>query len=105
MSTALDDALHGRVDFRKEWAYLCGVFAGSGVGYLGTAGAPIIVAALIESGLGTQQAGDLGTIELTMIGASSLRTRRRYRRMPSGWRSNLPTSYAVPRRQYGVSRS
>ncbi len=71
MSTALDDALHGRVDFRKEWAYLSGVFAGSGVGYLGSAGAPVIVAALIESGLGTQQAGDLGTIELTMLAITS----------------------------------
>jgi predicted MFS family arabinose efflux permease len=71
MSTAFDDAPHGRVELRKEWDYVCGVFAGSGVGYLGTAGAPVIVAALIEAGLGTKDAGDLGTIELMTLAVTS----------------------------------
>ena len=71
MSIAPGDASHNRVDLRREWDYVSGVFAGSGVGYLGTAGAPVIVAALIEAGLGTQEAGDLGTIELTTLAATS----------------------------------
>jgi predicted MFS family arabinose efflux permease len=71
MSIAPSDASHNRVDLRREWAYVSGVFAGSGVGYLGTAGAPVIVAALIEAGLDTQEAGDLGTIELTTLAVTS----------------------------------
>jgi MFS family permease len=71
MSTAGSEAPHGRVDLRREWDYVAGVFAGSGVGYLGTAGAPVIVAALIAFGLGTQEAGDLGTIELTTLAITS----------------------------------
>ncbi len=71
MSTAPPDPLPARVDLRKEWDYVAGVFAGSGVGYLGTAGAPVIVAALIEAGLDTKQAGDLGTIELTTLAVTS----------------------------------
>jgi DHA1 family inner membrane transport protein len=41
------------------------------VGYLGSAGAPVIVQALIDAGLDTQQAGDLGTVELTMLAIAS----------------------------------
>jgi predicted MFS family arabinose efflux permease len=62
---------HDAVDLRREWDYVAGVFAGSGVGYLGIAGAPVVVASLIEAGLGTQQAGDLGTIELTTLALTS----------------------------------
>ncbi|MCH7866053.1 MAG: MFS transporter [Myxococcales bacterium] len=64
----LDSAL-SRV--RAEWQFVVATFAASGVGYLGSAGAPIIVQALIDSGLGTQQAGDLGTVELTMLAIAS----------------------------------
>ena len=71
MSTAPNEELQGRVDLRREWAYVSGVFAGSGVGYLGTAGAPVIVAALIVAGLGTEEAGDLGTIELMTLAVTS----------------------------------
>jgi MFS family permease len=71
MSTTPPDLLPARVDLRKEWDYVAGVFAGSGIGYLGMAGAPIIVAALIEAGLDTRQAGDLGTIELTTLAITS----------------------------------
>jgi hypothetical protein len=56
MSIAPRDASDRRVDLRREWDYVAGVFAGSGVGYLGSAGAPVIVAALITAGLGTQEA-------------------------------------------------
>lgn len=64
--------LDGAISAAKaEWKFVVATFAASGVGYLGSAGAPIIVSALIESGLSTQQAGDLGTIELTMLAISS----------------------------------
>ncbi|MBW2273731.1 MAG: MFS transporter [Deltaproteobacteria bacterium] len=69
--SAASDASPDRVELRKEWRYVAGVFAGSGVGYLGTAGAPVIVAALIVAGLGTEEAGDLGTIELMTLAATS----------------------------------
>ena len=52
---------------RAEWHFVIATFAASGVGYLGSAGAPIIVQGLIDAGLDTQQAGDLGTVELTML--------------------------------------
>jgi len=56
----------------REWQFVIATFAASGVGYLGSAGAPVIVSALIESGLDYQQAGDLGTIELTMLAITSM---------------------------------
>jgi predicted MFS family arabinose efflux permease len=42
-------------------------FAASGVGYLGSSAAPVIVQALIDAGLSHRQAGDLGTIELMTL--------------------------------------
>jgi MFS family permease len=54
-------------DVQREWRFVIATFAASGVGYLGSSAAPVIVNALIESGLNHQQAGDLGTIELTTL--------------------------------------
>jgi predicted MFS family arabinose efflux permease len=71
MSTAPNAALYDRVDLRREWQYVSGVFAGSGVGYVQTAGAPVIGAALIEAGLSTQEVGDLGAIELATLAVTS----------------------------------
>jgi len=70
---SLDDASShaDEVDLRREWRYVAGVFAGSGVGYLGIAAAPVIVASLIQTGLGTREAGDLGMIELTTLATTS----------------------------------
>jgi predicted MFS family arabinose efflux permease len=56
---------------RAEGRFVVATFAASGVGYLGSAGAPVIVQALIDAGLDTQQAGDLGTVELTMLAIAS----------------------------------
>ena len=56
---------------RQEWQFVMATFAASGVGYLGSAGAPVIVAGLIDAGLDTQQAGDLGTVELMMLAVTS----------------------------------
>jgi len=56
---------------RQEWHFVMATFAASGVGYLGSAGAPIIVGALIDAGLDTQQAGDLGTVELMTLALTS----------------------------------
>jgi DHA1 family inner membrane transport protein len=64
------DAAKSKV--RAEWQFVVATFAASGVGYLGSAGAPIIVQGLIDAGLDTQQAGDLGTVELTMLAISSM---------------------------------
>ncbi|MDH3816760.1 MAG: MFS transporter, partial [Acidobacteriota bacterium] len=44
-----------------------GTFAATGVGYLGNNAAPVIVQALIDSGMRRQQTGDLGTIELMTV--------------------------------------
>ncbi|MBW2543475.1 MAG: MFS transporter [Deltaproteobacteria bacterium] len=52
---------------QREWRFVLATFAASGVGYLGSSAAPVIVSALIESGLNHQQAGDLGTIELMTL--------------------------------------
>jgi DHA1 family inner membrane transport protein len=60
-----------RDNVRREWQFIAATFAASGVGYLGSAGAPIIVQALIDAGLNTKQAGDLGTVELTMLALTS----------------------------------
>ena len=61
-----------RLAANREGRFIFGTFAASGIGYLGSAGAPFIVAALIEFGLNHQQAGDLGTIELTTLALSSM---------------------------------
>jgi len=73
MGSRLADELRvlGRA-VKREWHFVIATFAASGVGYLGSAGAPVIVSALIESGLDYQQAGDLGTIELTMLAITSM---------------------------------
>ena len=56
---------------QQEWRFVVATFAASGVGYLGSAGAPIIVQALIDAGLNTKQAGDLGTVELMTLAVTS----------------------------------
>lgn len=61
-----------RASVEREGKFIFGTFAASGIGYLGSAGAPFIVQALIESGLNHQQAGDLGTIELSTLALSSM---------------------------------
>jgi MFS family permease len=61
-----------RLAIEREGRFIFGTFAASGIGYLGSAGAPFIVQALIESGLNHQQAGDLGTIELSTLALSSM---------------------------------
>ena len=64
------DATRLAVD--REWRFVLGVFAASGIGYMGSAAAPFIVQALLEFGLNHQQAGDLGTIELTTLALSTM---------------------------------
>jgi MFS family permease len=61
-----------RLGVEREGRFVFGTFAASGIGYLGSAGAPFIVVALIEAGLSHQQAGDLGTIELTTLALSTM---------------------------------
>jgi MFS family permease len=61
-----------RAGVEREGRFILGTFAASGIGYMGSAAAPFIVQALIESGLNHQQAGDLGTIELTTLALSSM---------------------------------
>jgi MFS family permease len=61
-----------RLVVEREGRFIFGTFAASGIGYLGSAGAPFIVSALIEAGFSHQQAGDLGTIELTTLALSSM---------------------------------
>lgn len=58
----------------REWRFTIATFAASGVGYLGSAAAPVIVQALLDAGFSHQRAGDLGTIELTTLAAVSLLT-------------------------------
>jgi len=55
----------------RDWRFIFATASASGVGYLGSIAAPVIVQALIESGLNYQQAGNLGTIELMMLALSS----------------------------------
>jgi DHA1 family inner membrane transport protein len=52
---------------RREYRFVLATFAASGIGYLGSAAAPVIVNALIDAGLDHQHAGDLGTIELVAL--------------------------------------
>ena len=51
----------------RDWRFIFATASASGVGYLGSIAAPVIVQALIESGLNYQQAGNLGTIELMSL--------------------------------------
>jgi len=62
------------VGVRREYRFILATFAASGIGYLGSAAAPVIVNALIEAGLDHRQAGDLGTIELSTLALTSLLT-------------------------------
>jgi len=60
-----------RQEIEREWRFVLATFAASGVGYLGSAAAPVIVSALLVYGLSYQQAGDLGTIELSTLALAS----------------------------------
>ncbi len=51
------------VGVRREYRFVLATFAASGIGYLGSAAAPVLVNALIDAGLDHRQAGDLGAIE------------------------------------------
>jgi MFS family permease len=51
----------------RDWRFILATFAATGVGYLGSNVGPVIVQALIDSGMRHQQAGDLGTIELLTL--------------------------------------
>jgi MFS family permease len=64
------DAIRALVD--RDGRFVLATFCASGVGYLGTSAAPIIVIALLQSGLSHARAGDLGTIELTTMAVSSI---------------------------------
>jgi MFS family permease len=57
---------------RREYRFILATFAASGIGYLGSAAAPVIVNALIEAGLDHKQVGDLGTIELLTLAVASV---------------------------------
>jgi MFS family permease len=57
---------------RREYRFVLATFAASGIGYLGSAAAPVIVNALIGAGLDHQQAGDLGTIELLSLAVATI---------------------------------
>lgn len=56
----------------REWRFLVATFCASGVGYLGSSAAPVLVQALIDAGLSHRAAGDLGTIELMTLAATSI---------------------------------
>lgn len=56
---------------RREYRFVLSTFAASGIGYLGSAAAPVIVNSLIDAGLDHHQAGDLGTIELLTLALAS----------------------------------
>jgi MFS family permease len=51
----------------RDWRFLLATFAATGVGYLGSNVAPVMVQALIDSGMRHQQTGDLGAIELLTL--------------------------------------
>jgi predicted MFS family arabinose efflux permease len=57
---------------RREYRFVLATFAASGIGYLGSAAAPVIVQALIDAGLDHHQAGDLGTIELLSLAMAAV---------------------------------
>ena len=56
---------------KREFRFILATSAASGIGYLGSAAAPIIVQAMIDAGLDHHQAGDLGTIELLALAVAS----------------------------------
>ncbi len=56
----------------RDWRFVLASFAASGVGYLGSSAAPVIVQALIDAGIDHRRAGDLGTIELLTLAACAL---------------------------------
>jgi len=72
MSTPIQSPDDLRFGLMREWRFLLATFAATGVGYLGAAGAPFIIEALIAAGLSHSQAGDLGTIELSSLALVSL---------------------------------
>jgi hypothetical protein len=52
------------IGMRREYRFVLATFAASGIGYLGSAAAPVIVNARIDTGLDHHRAGDLGAIEV-----------------------------------------
>jgi MFS family permease len=72
MSGALPSDDHLGPWLAREWQFVLATFSGSGVGYLGSSAAPVIVQALIDAGLSHQRAGDLGTIELMTLALTSM---------------------------------
>ncbi len=56
---------------RREYRFVLAAFAASGIGYLGSMAAPVIVNALLDAGFDHQQAGDLGTIELLALSVAA----------------------------------
>jgi MFS family permease len=56
----------------RDWRFVIATFAASGIGYLGSSAAPVIVQALIDAGISHQRAGDLGTFELTSLAIVSV---------------------------------
>ena len=59
------------LNVRREYRFILGTFAASGIGYVGSAAAPVVVNALIDAGLDHKQVGDLGTIELLTLALAS----------------------------------
>ena len=57
---------------QREYRFVLASFAASGIGYLGSAAAPVLVNALIDAGLDHHQAGDLGAIELLSLALATV---------------------------------
>jgi hypothetical protein len=60
------------IGVRREYRFVLATFAASGIGYLGSAAAPVLVQALIDAGLDHHQAGDLGAIELLSLALATV---------------------------------
>jgi len=60
------------IGVRREYRFVLATFAASGIGYLGSAAAPVLVQALIDAGLDHQDAGDLGAIELFTLALATV---------------------------------
>ncbi|MBW2691464.1 MAG: MFS transporter [Deltaproteobacteria bacterium] len=60
------------IGVRREYRFVLATFAASGIGYLGSAAAPVLVQALIDAGLDHHQAGDLGAIELFALALATV---------------------------------
>jgi MFS family permease len=60
------------VGVRREHRFVLATFAASGIGYLGSAAAPVLVNSLIVAGLDHHQAGDLGAIELFALALATV---------------------------------